>query len=705
MLSPVLFGSVRFPGRRGRRGRLVSSAAGILVASLALATAPAASAPGASAATLAKAAAGTVTVRTATVTAGSWSFVTRSGNQLMLDGRPFRFSGANIYWGGLDENGRTSLNYPTPLRADSALATVAGMGGTVVRCQTCGISTGNPYSVEPAPGVFNQTALRHIDYFVAQAQKYGIRLDIPLTDNYNYYLGGYHNFTDWLGLSSASDCPSTACASTFYTNPKAIAAFEQYIAVLLNHVNVYTGIPNKDNPAIMSWETGNELPMGSGGAAEFTAWTSTISTYIKSIAPRQLVMDGGFDLGDLTLPDVDIQSPHFYPISTRSLSQVLSLLSSPDQALVIGEYAWNNPDPTTGLAPFLAEIENTPAISGDVYWDLFPQNDDFGYTEHYDGYQLHFPGDDTDVGNGNGMGAPVLSGTSDAAMVTELRDHAYAMSGRTAPPYPVPSAPVITNVEHVTSSTVGDGNLVEWRGSAGAVSYLVRRSTMGPLGPWTTVCSACGDTNNEPFLDPGAPDGPRAWYQVTAVNLAGVAGLRSAPFQLTVRTLDDNLSDFSKSHSHSADLTMDESSPSLYAGDPARADSPAGTVADGITWHVRTPRTFEAVGYYENTTADTPSQDVAQAGQVISGLEGVPEPSTRHFRFLVSRSGAGWTLVPATDVQVNWGGSAAAGDWTPYIYTIDDIQRILPGAQYVRVQWDSNAPGIAELGEVRVTYP
>lgn len=685
------------------RGLYLSIATGVLcIAGLAVAVAPAPPA-GASAAS------GTTLTGTPRAAAsGGWNFVTRSGDQLTLNGKPFRFSGGNIYWGGLDENGRTSLNYPTQFRVESALATVADMGGTVVRCQTCGISTGNPYSVEPSLGKFNQTALRHIDYFVYEAQKHHIRLDIPLTDNYNYYLGGYHNFTDWLGLSSAANCPSAACASTFYTNPKAIAAFEQYISVLLNHVNVYTGIPNKDNPTIMSWETGNEMPLGTGGDAEFASWTATISAYIKSIAPNQLVMDGAWpniDPDDLTLPDVDIQSPHFYPIDIAKLNAEAAQTAAAGQALVVGEYAWNNPSTTSGLAPFLADIEATPSISGDIFWDLFPQNDNFGYTEHYDGYQLHFPGDDTDVGNGNGMGAPVLSGVSDAALVTELRNHAYAMSGLPVPAYAVPAAPVVTNVEHVTSTTVGDGNLVEWRGSAGAATYLVQRSTSGPGGPWTTVCAACADTNNEPFLDAGAPAPPRVWYRVTPVNPDGVSGPASAPFQLRDATLDDNMSGFSQAYSHSADLSIDTSSPSLYAGDPSRATSPTGTSADNIVWRVPALQTFEALGYYENTTADTPSQDVAQVGQTISGLEGVPEPSTLHFRFLLSVNDSDWRLVPADDVQVNWGASAAAGDWTPYIYTIDNIQQILPGAKYVQVQWGSNAPGIAELGEVRITHP
>src|SRR2546423_1483049 len=36
-------------------------------------------------------------------------FVTRSGSQLLLNGQPFRFAGANIHWLGLDD----STNYPS----------------------------------------------------------------------------------------------------------------------------------------------------------------------------------------------------------------------------------------------------------------------------------------------------------------------------------------------------------------------------------------------------------------------------------------------------------------------------------------------------------------------------------------------------------------------------------------------------------------
>jgi hypothetical protein len=577
------------------------------------------------------------------------SFVTRSGDTLLLNGRPYRFSGANIYWGGLDENGRTAVNYPTAYRVRTALATAADMGDTVVRCDTCGTSTGNPLSVEPSLDVFNQTALRHIDYFVAQAEQHGIRLDMPLTDNWDYYLGGYRNFVEWLGLATPGDCPTQACATTFYTNPKAIAAFEKYISVLLNHVNVYTGVPNKDNPAILCWEIGNEMPFGTGGPAGFTKWAATISAYIKSIAPKQLVMDGAFmfDPGDLTVPDLDIESPHIYPLSTAALDGIAAQVAAAGKVTVVGEYQWNN---AAELPRFLAAIQQNPGISGDIFWHLMPQNDDFGWVQHYDGYQLHFPGDNADV---NGTQQPaVLAPQSDAPLVADLRAHAYAMSGARVPPYAVPAAPVVTNVEHIAEPTLGDGNLVEWAGSAGAAHYVVRRSTAGPQGPWTTVCTTCTDPNAEPFLDAGAGPGPDLWYQVTAVSPGGTAGPPSAAYRVTSQTLDDNL------------------------GDVPLA---AGTAP---SWREPGLLTAEAVAYYPPTAR-----------------------SPQGLRFLVSVNGTDWTAVPGADVQLNWGSAAAAQDWAPYLYTIDGVQRILPGANDVEVQWAGAASSPPQLSVVRLTFP
>lgn len=605
-------------------------------------------------------------------------FVTRSGHTLMLNGRPFRFSGTNIYWGGLDDSsGRAGINYPTPFRVQSGLQTAADMGETVIRCQTCGISTGTPLSVEPYLGDFSQAALEHIDYFIAQAQRYGMKVVIPLTDNYAYYLGSYCDFTNWLGLSRASDCPSPAAATAFYTSPRAIAAFEQYIGVLLNHVNHYTGVPNKDNPVIMAWETGNEMTYGTGGAAQFTRWTATIAAYIKSQHTGQLLMDGAaaLDPGDLALRDVDIIDLHCYPISTPELNASASRVAAAGKATVVGEFGWNDP---SELEPFLTDIQQTPSIAGDMYWDLEPQNDFFGYVEHYDGYQLHYPGDDFDV-NGD-RGEPVLTGAGDTAQVTELRSHAYAMSGEPVPGYAVPPAPVITNVEHVASDTAGTGNLLEWRGSPGAASYLVRRSVSGARGPWTTVARVSAAATATPFLDRGGGTGPDLWYQVTALSPAGAAGPASSPFRVVSRTLDDNLNNLSIAVSHDAGVTLDTSRGNQYDDDPSRAAFAPSSTEQEITWKEAGLEDFEAIAYYDSAS---------------------DEP----FTFEVSVNDQAWSEVPAADIQADQLAGTVPLDRISYIYTVDNVQRILGGASYVRILRDGGDTGVAEIGEVRITYP
>ena len=614
-------------------------------------------------------------------TTPSPSFVTRSGTHLMLNSKAFRFSGANIAWGGLDSNNGV-LGYPSEFQVNTALATVADMGGTVVRCHTCGISTGNPQSVEPSLGTFNATALQHIDYFIAQAGKDGLRLDIPLVDNWSFYDGPYRNFTDWLGLSTPSNCPSAACASQFYTNPRAIAAYEQYISTVLNHVNAYTGIANKNNPTIMSWETGNELTLGVGGAGEYTKWTSTIAAYIKSIAPKQLVMDGSDLLvaGDLKLANVDIQDQHLYPwpvnvpMGTSQLNTDASQTGAAGQALIIGEYAWNG---STDLAPFLSAIKSNANISGDLYWHLLPPNDDWGFQQDFDGYQLHFPGDNSDVAQAAGQ-PPVLAASSTAPLVTLLRNHAYAMTGTAVPASAVPGTPVVTNVERVTGAISGSGNIVEWRGTHGAATYVVSRSTAGATGPWTAAGSIPAIWQ-QPWLDSGGPAGPNVWYEVTAVNPDGVSGPASAAFQMKNLTLDDNAADFSQTHTHASAVTIDTSTPSLFAGDVARMAFGASDPYAYLVWQAAGPvQTVEALAYYS--------------------------PNADGLTIQLSTDDSTWVNVPASDVQVQPLLVGASSDPKQVIYTIDGVQSLLPGARYVSVLRGANSAGTAELGEIRITY-
>ncbi len=123
--------------------------------------------------------------------------VVREGSALLLDGKPWKAVGPNVYWLGLDENvippagepfyALTNSSYPTKGRITEAMAVVKALGGTMMRAHTLGVSTGNPLSVMPTLGKVNERAFDTIDWAVYQAREYGLRLMVPLTDNWVSY--------------------------------------------------------------------------------------------------------------------------------------------------------------------------------------------------------------------------------------------------------------------------------------------------------------------------------------------------------------------------------------------------------------------------------------------------------------------------------------------------------------------------------------
>ncbi len=423
-------------------------------------------------------------------------YITRNGPRLMIDGQRFCFAGANIYWLGMDQNEHGNF-YPSAYRVTDALATAYDMGARVIRSHTLGISVGCDLCLEPSLGVFNPMAFQHIDSAIAAARAQRLRLIIPLVDNYHYYHGGKHTFTDWRGLPE----------SAFYTDPTVINDFETYIRTLLTHVNAQTGLALIDDPTILAWETGNELTAPA-------SWTATIATYIKSLDPHHLVMDGTQIHGrspaetaaDLAIPAIDIYTTHYYG-TLPELAADARLAATSGKAFIVGEFDWT----TNGLSRFLATATATQEVSGDLYWSLFGHADQYGYIPHDDGYTLHYPGDTPQM----------------RQAVVELRAQAYAMLGEAyPPPAAAPGTPSITAL----SATAANALVIAWRGGWGAATYSIEAATAGPNGPWTVVCNQCVTDNSAPYHLTGVPSG-RAWYRLRGFSDAGLAGNYSTPIQ------------------------------------------------------------------------------------------------------------------------------------------------------------------------------
>ncbi len=560
----------------------------------------------------------------------SMAFVSRSGSSLLLNGQPFRFAGANMHWLALDD----SIDYPSQFRVNDALDAAKEMGLTVIRSHDLGISTGCQNCIEPSPGVFNETALEQVDYVIKAAGDRGLRLIIPLTDNWHYSAGGKHNFTDWRGISDEN---------LFYYKPQVIRDFETYISVLLNRVNIYTGIPYKDDPTILAWETGNELQPP-------TSWTQIISTYIKSIDPKHLVIDGreGIDPNAASLTNVDILSDHYYPKSIVQMNTDARAATKAGKAFIVGEFDWNDANGGDSLSNFLADVQDNPGVAGDTFWELWSHDDQYGYISG-DQYTLHYPGDTAAM----------------RSNVQLLRSYAYKMSNLPVPPDSLPGTSLLETV-----IMNGSTNTLIWRGTAVAASYTIERSTMGPDGPWAVICNQCATDNDTPWVDTQVPAGP-LWYRVTAYNLSGIAGPPSASYQAGSRgMMIDNLNDWGKVYKHSSNLTFDTTNVQYMRGDTSRAIRTTAT-CEFITWKQANMVSFQAIAYFW------------------------PYEPVSSFSFYTSENGTNWTVVMPGVVSIY-------GDWQEYIYTLQDLS----GVNYVKMVWNNitGQPWNPNLGAVNILY-
>ena len=328
------------------------------------------------------------------------AFVTRSGNLLVLGGTVFRFAGANEYYLGLDDNVRDAAGnptYPTHTIIADALQSAVRTGATVIRAQTLGISVGCPVCFEPTNGVFNPRALDSADYALALAGRLGLKVIIPLTDQWRFYHGGESTFIGWHGYPNDPNPAVNASNSTaqrqseahFYSDNAVVQDFKWYISNLLEHVNPYNGIPYKNDPTVLAWETGNEIWTAT------PAWTSDIAQYIKQyLGARQLVADGsaasGMSVSNAAIdsPWIDIVGGHFYPVDLNWMHADAIVAAAHQKAYVVGEFDWRVASATSAL---VQDVQADRNISGDLYWVLMPHLPDGTPEPNPAGYAMWSP--------------------------------------------------------------------------------------------------------------------------------------------------------------------------------------------------------------------------------------------------------------------------------------------------------------------------
>ncbi|MEA2700818.1 MAG: mannan endo,4-beta-mannosidase [Myxococcales bacterium] len=238
-------------------------------------------------------------------------FVGRDDGALLFDHiSPFRATGSNLYY--LQQ----LLSYAQQDQDTTALRVVREVLDDLV-CLSLPVariwgfndapSDSSSIRHSPADG-FREEGLRGLDQAVWEAKKRGIRLIIPLVNNWGEY-GGLPAYAAWATQTLGS--PYTH--DDFFTTPQMKQWWKDYAFMLVNRVNTFTQVAYKDEPTIMAWEVGNELRCQScRGTSKLSDAIGELATFLKDIAPQQLIADGGDGFDDDPTPYVGLSN--FYPV-------------------------------------------------------------------------------------------------------------------------------------------------------------------------------------------------------------------------------------------------------------------------------------------------------------------------------------------------------------------------------------------------------
>lgn len=440
-------------------------------------------------------------------------FISVQGDQLYEGDKLFRFA---------------SLNYPGGMRdpefsQNDALRTIAAMGGKVTRTYIPPVKRYDNANASYAliqgldsegQMTFNEAGFRKLDLLLALANQYGVRLIIPFVDQWQWE-GGIESYVNFRYPGTISgDAANDPDAWKFYTDPLIISDFKQVIHYMMNRVNTITGVPYKDDKAILAWETGNEL--GGYNQDKFPqSWTTEIAQFIREVErPSQLLLDGRFAVNEASLHDanIDIVGNHFYTGNFIDKVKADRAQSKGKKPYILGEFGlYTNPESVDAL--YNEALKN--GTSGVMIWSLRPHKDTGGFFWHDENpgnwASYHWPG----FSSGDYYG--------EAGIIRTVYQYAHYMDkndvdrANTVPAIPAPdNAPLLFPVTSVAD--------IRWQGSVGASGYEIQRSTDGVN--WITLAdnfSDGGRAGTPAFHDERAITGQGYIYRVRGVNESGAS--------------------------------------------------------------------------------------------------------------------------------------------------------------------------------------
>lgn len=281
-------------------------------------------------------------------------YISVENGHFMRNGKPYYYVGTNFWYGAiLGSEGQggdrdrlvKELDEMKRMGIDNLRILVGSDGER-------GVTTKVEPTLQEAPGVYNDTILAGLDYLLMEMGKRDMVAVLYLNNSWEWS-GGYSFYLQHAGAGKAPRPNEEGYpaymnfVAQYASNTKAHELFYDYVRFILGRTNRYTGKKYTEDPAIMSWQIGNEpRAFAKEQLPAFEKWLAEASALIRSIDKNHLISIGSegswgcendYDCYERICADknIDYCNVHLWPYNW-GWAKPDSLIENLDRACQIG---------------------------------------------------------------------------------------------------------------------------------------------------------------------------------------------------------------------------------------------------------------------------------------------------------------------------------------------------------------------------------
>ncbi|ONH96896.1 hypothetical protein PRUPE_7G158000 [Prunus persica] len=307
-------------------------------------------------------------------------FIRTRGVHFLLNGSPYYANGFNGYW-LMYVASDPSQRY----KVSSVFREATSHGLTVAR--TWAFSDGGYRPLQYSPGSYNEQMFKGLDFVIAEARRYGIKLILSLVNNYESF-GGRKQYVNW----ARSQGQYLTSDDDFYRNPVVKGYYKNHVTAWIMEMASH----------VKSIDRNHLLEAGLEG-------------FYGQAIPQRMRLNPGFNIGtdfiaNNRIPGIDFATVHSYPdqwLSSSNDQNQLSFLNNwLDTHIQDAQYilrkpvfitefgkSWKDPGFNTYQRDLLfntvyskiySSARRGGAAAGGLFWQLLTEGmDSFG-----DGYDI-----------------------------------------------------------------------------------------------------------------------------------------------------------------------------------------------------------------------------------------------------------------------------------------------------------------------------